>query len=111
MLFAEDGADDGSRATVQSAFVYMNFRLAQFQGFGALEIVTEDFCGVKQFYLLGAAGRVLELGRSESLKNQQAAGLQGCEEISVNLRAYRRRQMEEDADGRIELPYRPVPGG
>ena len=109
MVFAEDGADDSSRAAVKAAFVELNCALVQFHGFGGLKIVTKDVRGVEELDLLGASGSVLKLGGSESLKNQEAAGLQGGEYIYVNRSAHLRSQVEEDAGSRVEHGYGPAP--
>jgi len=102
VFFAEDGADDSGAAAVKAAFVELNFALVQFDGFGGLKIVTKDVRGVEELDLLGPSGSVLNLGGSESLKNQEAAWLQGGEYISVNRCAHLRSQMEEDAGSRVE---------
>ena len=48
---------------------------------------------------------------SEGLKNQEARGLQGCENISVNWGTQGRGQVKEDAGSRIELGPGPAPQG
>jgi len=59
VVLSNDGPDDGGAATVQTAFIQLNFGFVQLEDFGTLEIVAKDVRGVEKFDLLGPAGGVL----------------------------------------------------
>jgi len=56
---AEDGADNGGGAAVESAFVQLDFGLVHFQDFGGWEVLAKDVRSVEKLNLLWASGTML----------------------------------------------------
>ena len=110
-LFAEDGLDYGGGAAVHGAFVNVGFFFFEEEGFGGNEIATEDFSGVEEFDLFGAAGGVLELAGREGFEDNQARGLGGAQHRSVNFVPNIGRQVQKDRKDSVKVTERPVPGG